>query len=310
MSTPPAPPGWYPDPGAAHTERWWDGTAWTAQVRRTGGEPELPDPVEAAYGTGFGPPGSGDTPPGTGRRPVRGRVVAVTLVGAVLAAAIVTGVAALGTGDDPEIRVTDPGAGPGATHPPTSTPAPTPSPSASGDPHLLVDELNNISVPVPAGWKKAEDVHGLPTMVTEKRYPCPGATAYCDQGRVSTTTAREDSAGDNSPRAAAEADIEDTAARAYDRDGAGGRPFDGMTGHRRIAAGPVEVAGRQGWFVRWRVSTRTGPGGWVQSLAFPAPTDAGAVAVVRYTLDTGPGTPPVSLMDTVTRGIRPLAQGR
>ncbi len=33
------PPGWYPDPGQKQdgppTERWWDGTAWTARIRRT-----------------------------------------------------------------------------------------------------------------------------------------------------------------------------------------------------------------------------------------------------------------------------------
>ena len=43
MSTPtpngPAPPGWYPDQapnGSPQRERWWDGTAWTAQIRPRG----------------------------------------------------------------------------------------------------------------------------------------------------------------------------------------------------------------------------------------------------------------------------------
>lgn len=27
----PPPPGWYPDPGAVNTMRYWDGRAWTAQ---------------------------------------------------------------------------------------------------------------------------------------------------------------------------------------------------------------------------------------------------------------------------------------
>ncbi|MEV5517322.1 DUF2510 domain-containing protein, partial [Streptomyces flaveolus] len=34
------PPGWYPDPGQTSdgpaTERWWDGKAWTDQVRPAG----------------------------------------------------------------------------------------------------------------------------------------------------------------------------------------------------------------------------------------------------------------------------------
>jgi Protein of unknown function (DUF2510) len=28
-------PGWYPDPGGATQERWWDGAAWSAETRPT-----------------------------------------------------------------------------------------------------------------------------------------------------------------------------------------------------------------------------------------------------------------------------------
>lgn len=44
MSTPqqPTPPGWYPDVNAPGTERWWDGTAWTAHARQA--------PPAAAFG--------------------------------------------------------------------------------------------------------------------------------------------------------------------------------------------------------------------------------------------------------------------
>ncbi|NUT26677.1 MAG: DUF2510 domain-containing protein [Streptomyces sp.] len=50
------PPGWYPDPGRKSdgppTERWWDGKAWTDQVRPTGsaaeGAPPQEPPAEGA----------------------------------------------------------------------------------------------------------------------------------------------------------------------------------------------------------------------------------------------------------------------
>ncbi len=70
------PPGWYPDPGQKQdgppTERWWDGTAWTARIRRTApSAPATPD-AGAAAGRAETVPGrspgddapSDDAPPG------------------------------------------------------------------------------------------------------------------------------------------------------------------------------------------------------------------------------------------------------
>ncbi|CAM5232015.1 hypothetical protein STENM223S_10118 [Streptomyces tendae] len=55
------PPGWYPDPGqtqdAPPTERWWDGTAWTARIRRTDTDPA----TQGAQGVQDAPAGPADT---------------------------------------------------------------------------------------------------------------------------------------------------------------------------------------------------------------------------------------------------------
>ncbi|WP_328745760.1 DUF2510 domain-containing protein [Streptomyces sp. NBC_00285] len=80
------PPGWYPDPGAPHLERWWDGTAWTDHRRA----PEAPGPPRAAGGA------SG-----------RAKAVALTVSGVVLVTAIVTGAYSLARGDG-DVVVADP----------------------------------------------------------------------------------------------------------------------------------------------------------------------------------------------------------
>lgn len=54
------PAGWYPDPGQKQdgppTERWWDGTAWTARIRPTAPAPGAATP-EGGGGSDAGAPG-------------------------------------------------------------------------------------------------------------------------------------------------------------------------------------------------------------------------------------------------------------
>ncbi|MFJ6948619.1 DUF2510 domain-containing protein, partial [Streptomyces wuyuanensis] len=81
------PPGWYPDPGTPTHERWWDGRAWTGHTRPAGG-PQAPATAPMPLA---GSPGQGG---GIGK----GALVALVTAGAVLVAAIVTGVGVRGGG--------------------------------------------------------------------------------------------------------------------------------------------------------------------------------------------------------------------
>jgi hypothetical protein len=107
-------------------------------------------------------------------------------------------------------------------------------------------------------------------------------------------------------RSLAEGDIAEAADEEYDRDTVGSRPFGGITSHRLVKSGQIAVAGRAGYFVRWRVSTAQGPGGYVQSLAFPSSAGSGAPVIVRFAFDAGADGPPLADMDRITRGIRPV----
>ena len=50
MNALPPPPGWYPDPGGAGGQRWWDGTRWTEHVSAPGVARPVPaNPVRRRY---------------------------------------------------------------------------------------------------------------------------------------------------------------------------------------------------------------------------------------------------------------------
>ncbi|WP_217130448.1 DUF2510 domain-containing protein [Streptomyces sp. AC558_RSS880] len=271
------PPGWYRDPHAPHLERWWDGTAWTGH-RRTPGAPAVP-PAPPTGGTG------------------RVKAIALTTAGAVLVAAIVTGAVLLGGDDgDPETR----------TGPTATTPAPEPpstSEAPAEDPDVVEDQLNGITFPLLDGWVRPENVtQDDVVMTTDGTYDCPGDGTVCRHGLVISRTVTEND--ETSPEALAEEDVSDAAEEAFDEDVLGRRPYGGLESHEVVKSGPVAVAGRAGYFVRWRVTTVEGPGGYVQSLVFPSSVGTGSPVLVRYVFDAGEDGPPPADMDRITKGIR------
>ncbi|MER5827756.1 DUF2510 domain-containing protein [Streptomyces mirabilis] len=278
------PPGWYRDPSHPLVERWWDGTAWTDHRR---GPEALQVPLA--------PP----RPVGGGSR--RAKAVALVTAGVVLVTSIVTGAFVLGReggGGGTAATRTTPPAAPGQT-------AGSPAGPSSGDSSVVVDELNGIALPLFDGWVRARDVAEEDVMMTTPgTYDCPGDPGLCRHGRVvsRTVTANDE----RSPKALAEHDIADAASTAYDRDLLDNRPFHGITSHRQLRASPVAVAGSVGYLVRWRVKTGVGPGGYVESLAFPSGVGSRALVIVRFVFDAGADGPPLTDMDRITEGIRPV----
>ncbi|CAL9405001.1 hypothetical protein SUDANB176_01541 [Streptomyces sp. enrichment culture] len=281
------PPGWYRDPHAPHLERWWDGTAWTEHRRA---------PEAAAGPVPPSPGGAG----GSGRA----KAVALTTAGAVLVAVIVTGAVFLGGDDDPETR-TGPTATASAPAPRTSSPPPSPSPSepTADAPAVVEDQLNGITFPLLDGWVRPENVaEDDVVMTTDGTYDCPGEGSVCRHGLVISRTVT--ASDETSPELLAEEDISEAADEAFHEDAIGRRPYGGLESHRVVRSGPVAVAGRAGYLVRWRVTTAEGPGGYVQSLVFPSSVGTESPVLVRYVFDAGEDGPPLADMDRITEGIR------
>ncbi|MEY9489721.1 hypothetical protein RKD26_005515 [Streptomyces calvus] len=139
-------------------------------------------------------------------------------------------------------------------------------------------------------------------MTTEGTYDCPGEGTVCRHGLVISRTVT--ASDETSPRLLAERDIRDAADEAFDKDAVGNRPYGGIESHEAVGSGTVAVAGRAGYYVRWRVTTAKGPGGYVQSLVFPSSVGTESPVVVRYVFDAGEDGPPLADMDRITEGIR------
>ncbi|MFF3318467.1 DUF2510 domain-containing protein [Streptomyces sp. NPDC003035] len=279
------PAGWYPDPATPTVERWWDGTTWTAHTR----------PATAPTTVFTAPPAPGG----------RGRAVALGAGAVAVVVAIVAGAVVLG--DDDEEDGGSVTAGPTAV----TTSGSTPSSSTSGsppaeDPTKVVDQLNGITLPIIQGWEEPRFRAGsAPTVTTVGEYPCPGATNQeCRHGTVESRTASGTDA--TSPEALAKEDIALAADAFFEDDVLGNQLYGGILSHKEIAARPTVVAGRTGYLVRWQVTTGKGPGGYVQSLAFPSPTGSESPVVVRFAFDAGPDGPPLAAMDAITKGILPI----
>ncbi|MFF7337284.1 DUF2510 domain-containing protein [Streptomyces sp. NPDC008163] len=295
-----SPPGWHPDPGYSgfgpRHERWWDGTQWTDHLR---------------------------VPPAA----VRSRRIRV---GAGITAAVVV-LAAIGGG---VYLLTDDSDGKSDTAAPAPSASPSPGPDrqrgggpggggGSGDergdggngssespeqggPQIedgyATDLASGISIPVPDGWKGES---GMGAGVTTGSYACPGDTEQtCVRGGVFSAPAEALKLTTKTAKATAEKDIETNADESY-----GEKIYGGITSHEELKSEAVTVAGQQGYRVRWKVVTKNGDDGYVESLAFPSPLAKNRLVVIRSGFDISSKAPSLSVLDTITKGVKAASGG-
>ncbi|MFA3873089.1 DUF2510 domain-containing protein [Streptomyces sp. MMCC 100] len=326
------PPGWYPDPGQKNdgpaTERWWDGTAWTGQVRPAGAaaawappaqppvvQPPVQNTAPGPYPVHPGYPGFPVQPPSARRRRLR-TGIAVAAAVAVLAG-IGVGVYALtddGSGGNRAAGSQQDRPGPGDRNDPfgdsggdngdngggEDSPWPSPdSPDPSEPPTIdsgsVTDALSGISLPVPDGWSGQELQVGA-QVTSDDAYKCPGDTSKsCTKGGAYSAPAMLLETEGNTAEEVAKADIAANAEESY-----GQESYGKITSHDELASKAVTVAGQKGYLVRWKVVTAKGSDGFVESLAFPSPADASQIVVVRFGVDVDQKQ---TVIDEITKGI-------
>ncbi|MER5865525.1 DUF2510 domain-containing protein [Kitasatospora sp. NPDC002040] len=287
------PPGWYPvlDPGpdGRAQERWWDGQAWTAELR------PVPAPVSA---------------------PKRGAKVGLVIGLALVVLAGGTGVLLWATRDaDPAGRpaaappaVTGSPSGTSSASPsttpsasPTASPTPAPVPSLTpvvpSRPPLpstrsVQDLPDGWEVPVPSGWRIDDHTDTVTLQFSTTPYSCNVGSGNCVRANFAVAAER----------------FEGASAQAVVRERMsvyGPTLYGDLTGTRTVTAGPVMVAGRLGHAERWRLDPVKGVPGYVLVVAVRSPQ--GGYTVLVGSTDEHPDAPGPELLDQLVDSIRPIS---
>ncbi|MFJ1702199.1 DUF2510 domain-containing protein [Kitasatospora sp. NPDC088346] len=324
------PPGWYPVQGTSE-ERWWDGSAWTADVRQAGAPTagQLADaPTQAWESAGYGPPaapvgpptaqpaygyppqglaGGGYGYPGPPPSPRRnGLVIGISVaVVVVLVAAGAIGYA-FTRGDDPSPPPPGPSASgsasrsasasPSRSPRPSASPSPSPSAGASrstGAPTTVTDTVHSLRVTVPYGWTTGTPTDVVSMRSTSGPYDC-GMAQQCVRGQFSIESNAVTGAD---ARSAAEAAMAEFAPSVFGK----------LLGHRELASGPIVVAGVDGYAVRWYVTPEQGAQGYTLMIACPA--EGGGFVLLRGGVDDDPLAPKPAVLEQIVAGIRTTGSG-
>ncbi|WP_369173946.1 DUF2510 domain-containing protein [Streptomyces sp. R28] len=318
------PPGWYPDPGQKSdgppTERWWDGKAWTDQVRPAASADVWGPPEQlSADGTYPVHPGYPGRPPSGGRGGLRTGIAVG--VAAVVLASIGVGVYALtaddGSGGSANSQQQGPGGQGGQGGPGGGQGGPfgdsgggnggnggggsggqSPSPGESEAPRVesgsVTDPVNGISIAIPDGWY-GQQINAGAQVASNETYKCPSDTSQtCMKGGAYSAPALVLRTKGDTAEEVAKADIAANAEESY------GKGYGEITSHEVLASEAVTVAGQKGYLVRWKAVTSKGADGYVESLAFPSPASEQQIVVVRIGVDAGEQ----SVIDEITKGIK------
>ncbi|MFG3049693.1 DUF2510 domain-containing protein [Kitasatospora sp. NPDC048239] len=330
------PPGWYPVPGADGTaghERWWDGNAWTSDVRpvQAGGAqladaptqawqpPAQPAPAQPpAYGygapnqgqpgygypaqgqAGYGYPQSGGYPPPPSGRMKPGVAVGIGLavlavVGIVAAVALTSGGGTPKADPTPTVTVTTTGTPSPSPSPTRRTPSPTPTPTPT----------ERTAPPPVLKDTVADKQHSITVPIYEgwdAQSDTTHSTVFLGSGRYACPGGGSCIRGqfsiekDTIQGASARAAAE-AAMPTY-----AAAIFTGITSHTDAGSSNTTVAGISGYAVRWHVKTSDGTQGYILMVAVPA--KGGGFVAFEGGVDDDPNAPDATVLDQIIKGIK------
>ncbi|EST39663.1 hypothetical protein N566_00705 [Streptomycetaceae bacterium MP113-05] len=224
-------------------------------------------------------------------RPKGPLVAGIVAAVAVVLAVVVGGVVIAGGDEEQRADGTpSPAAGSDPPGPREST-----GPEEGDSPAPAEEELtlaSGVKLPLLPGWTRVESTYGAAVNTTP--YTCPLKRERCVRAGAAVYVTPED--GD--PETVAGDDIEKNAESSY-----GAPYYGGITSHEEVESKPVEVAGQDGYLIRWKIDNKKDPDAYVESVAFPHPDGSGQMLVLRAGLDIHEDAPSAEDLDELLTGV-------
>ncbi|MFI6583966.1 DUF2510 domain-containing protein [Embleya sp. NPDC050493] len=286
------PPGWYDDPSAPGSERWWDGAQWTASTRARA-QGEIPPPPMGAppaagpagypqggYPGGYQPVG----PPAAAARPGRGKAIGLSVLALVVVGGIIAALIVILGGDD---------GGGGKTAATDGT---------------LTDPTTGLTVPRFKGWVVPDPDDDPADQAVER--PCPSRSATRSSGAAAETALQAERkcyrAGLTVDTRKADTLEELVADLKKDVTGTKGRiKLETLELDKAIT-----VDGHPGHVLRAKVRGKPedlnmdSDTAWAQAVVIDEKNADGEFPCVLLKLEISPSAPDKSTLDTVLKGIK------
>jgi len=318
-------------PAGGAQERWWDGSAWTGELRPAAGAstpsaPQIADaPTQAWDGAGLSAPqpapgyGYPQQPPAYGypqqgypqqgyvqpyaqqpapRKNNTGLIVGLAI--AVIAAAGIGAAVWLGMeSDGPSLSAPPPAAASTSAEPsPDRSQRPSTAPSATTKAPVrpdgtVKDTRHGWSVPLPSGWTSDGHDESTTVYLATTPYSCT-SEGGCVRGNFAIDAQASDGADARTVAQEAMADFAPAL-------------FGDLVSHQELASGTTTVAGLSGYAERWYVVPKEGAKGYVLVVAVPA--QGGGFTLLVGSVDDHPDAPKPAVLDRIVQGIRATGNG-
>ncbi|MET7305360.1 DUF2510 domain-containing protein [Embleya sp. NPDC005575] len=284
------PPGWYEDPSAPGSERWWDGAQWTASTRARA-QGEIPPPPigappaagqvgypQGGYPGGYQPVG----PPVGAPRPGRGKAIGLSVLALVVVGGIIAGLIVVlgGDGDGKKTVATD---------------------------GTLTDPTTGLTVPRLKGWVVPDPDEPADQAVER---PCPSKSSTRTSGAAAETALQAERkcyrAGLTLDTRKADNLEELVAGLKKDVTGSKGR----ITLDTLELDKPIKVDGHAAYVLRAKVKGKPedlsldSDTAWAQAVVIAEKNEDGEFPCVLLKLEISASAPDKATLDTVLKGIK------